>query len=60
VLTKQDMLDAIAELPENATFEDAVEKLYFLEMIDHGLADLDNGRWVTHEEARRRMAHWLQ
>ncbi len=60
MLTKQEMLDAIAELPDDATFEDAVDKLHLLDMVDQGLADLDNGRAVTHEEARRRMAHWLQ
>jgi hypothetical protein len=54
------MLDAIAELPDDATFDDAVEKLHLLEMIDQRLADLDSGRSVTHEEARRRMADWLQ
>jgi predicted transcriptional regulator len=54
------MLKAIAELPDDATFEDAVEKLHFLEMIDVGIADLDAGRMVTHDEAKRRMAHWLR
>jgi predicted transcriptional regulator len=60
MLTKEDMLKAIAELPDDATFEDAVEKLHLLEMIDSGIADIEAGRAVTHDEAKQRMAHWLR
>lgn len=46
---------AIEELPPNATFEDAIERLVFLAKIDAGLAELDTGRGVPHEEVKRRL-----
>ncbi len=45
----------VDELPPDATFEDAIERLVFLAKIDAGLADLDAGRTVPHEEVKRRL-----
>ena len=58
--TKQAMLKAIAELPEEANFEDALERLYLLYKMDKGIKQADAGELVTQDEARRRMAKWLQ
>jgi predicted transcriptional regulator len=46
---------AIEELPPDATFEDAIERLVFLAKIDAGLAELDAGKGVPHDEVRRRL-----
>ena len=57
---KQRMLKAIAELPDEANFEDALERLYLLYKIDRGIKQADAGELVTQDEARRRMARWLK
>ena len=51
---KQLALNAVQQLPEDATLEDAMERLFFLEKIERGLADVRAGRMVPHEEVRRR------
>ena len=58
--TKQAMLKAIAELPDEANFEDALERLYLLYKMDRGIKQADTGELVTQDEARRRMAKWLR
>ena len=55
---KQEMLKAIAELPEGANFEDALERLYLLYKIDQGIKQADAGELLSQDEARRRMAQW--
>jgi hypothetical protein len=57
--TKEQMLQAIRELPDEATVEDAMERLYLLYKIDRGIAQADAGQKVSQEEARTRMAQWL-
>ena len=57
--TKQQILHAMAELPEEANIEDAVERLHLLFKIERGLAQAEAGKTVTQEEARARMARWL-
>lgn len=46
---------AIDELPPDATFEDAIERLILLAKIDAGLAELDAGQGVPHEDVKRRL-----
>jgi predicted transcriptional regulator len=43
------------ELPPDATFEDAIERLVFLAKIDAGLAELDAGQGVPHDDVKRRL-----
>jgi predicted transcriptional regulator len=45
----------LEELPSDATFEDAIERLVFLAKIDAGLVELDAGQGVPHDEVKRRL-----
>ena len=51
---KQLALQAVQQLPEDATFEDIMERLYLLEKIERGRADIREGRVVAHEEVLKR------
>ena len=51
---KQLALQAVEQMPDDATFEDLMERLYFLEKIERGLADARAGRVVPHEEVIKR------
>ena len=51
---KERVLEAVRALPEDATVEDAMERLYFLAKVEEGLRQVDVGQTVDHEEARRR------
>ena len=58
--SKQEMLKAIAELPDEANVADALERLYLLYKIDKGIKQADAGELVTQDDARRQMAKWLE
>jgi predicted transcriptional regulator len=53
--TRERILEALESLPPDATFDDAIERLVFLAKIEAGLAELDAGKGVPHDEARRRL-----
>ena len=53
---KQKVVEAVQKLPEDATVEDAMERLYFLAKVERGLEQAKAGREVSHEEIRRRFA----
>jgi predicted transcriptional regulator len=59
MVTKQAMLDAIAQLPDNATVEDAMERLFILEGLERGIAQIEAGQVVTSEDAKKRLSKWL-
>lgn len=58
--TKQQILRAIEELPDDASIEDALERLYLLYKIEKGLRQADRGDLISQEDARQRMAKWLE
>jgi predicted transcriptional regulator len=49
------ILEALQDLPPDATFDDAIERLVFLAKIDAGLAELDDGKGIPHEEVKQRL-----
>jgi hypothetical protein len=57
---KEQVIKVIRELPEDATVEDAMERLYLLYKVDRGIAQADAGQKVSQAEARQRMARWLE
>jgi predicted transcriptional regulator len=52
---REQILDALQDLPTDATFDDAIERLVFLAKIEAGLAALDQGKGIPHEEVKRRL-----
>jgi predicted transcriptional regulator len=52
---KQRVLEAVQRLPDDATVEDAIERLCFVAKVQKGLSELDAGQGITHEEAKRRI-----
>lgn len=57
---KQQILQAIQQLPEDADFEQAMERLYLLFKVQRGLTQADAGRVVSQDEVERRVAEWLK
>lgn len=53
------VIDAIRQMPDDATVEDIIEALYVRQKIDAGLRDVAEGRVMSHEEAMKRLGKWL-
>ncbi|HEU4510036.1 MAG TPA: hypothetical protein VFR78_17510 [Pyrinomonadaceae bacterium] len=51
---KSEMIRAIQDLPDDATVEDAMERLYFLAKIERGLEEAREGDTISHEEIKAR------
>ena len=49
------ILEALRDLQVDATVDDAIERLVFLAKIDAGLAELDEGKGIPHEEVKQRL-----
>jgi len=57
--TKEQIIELVRAMPDNATLDDVLEKLYFKLQVDQGLAELDRGESIPHEEVERRLEKWL-
>jgi predicted transcriptional regulator len=58
MVTKPEVMKALEELPENATLQDAMDRLLVLHKIERGLQDIEAGRVVSDEELDRRIKNW--
>lgn len=56
---KSDALKLIESLPDDCTWDDIKYRVYLHDAIEAGLADVDAGRVVPADEAKRRLAEWL-
>lgn len=58
--TKEKVIQAVKDLPENASYEDAMERLFFLAKVERGIQQVDSGQTIPHNEVKQRMAKWLK
>ena len=54
------VIEAVRDLPDNASFEDAMQRLLFLAKIDRGIQQADAGQTIAHAQVREQMAKWLK
>ncbi len=60
MIEKEQAIKAIQDLPQNATIEDAMERLYLLYKIDRGIKQADEGNKISQDEAKKKMERWLK
>ena len=54
--SRDQILEALQDLPSDATFDDAIERLIFLAKIDAGLSEIDAGKGIAHDEVKRHLS----
>ncbi len=56
----QNVLEVIENLPDDSSYEDIMEKIYFMQKVEAGLKDVEEGRVIPHEEVKKRLTIWLK
>jgi len=61
---KEEIMDLIRKLPEDATIDDIMYHLYVKKKILSGTKELDQGKVIPHEQtmesAKKRLEQWLK
>lgn len=60
MLVKEKVLETILSLPEEFSLDELVERLILLEKVQIGLQQVEEGKIISHEEAKRKMNKWLK
>ena len=55
---KYQVLKAVEEMPPDVTFEEVMERLYFLYKVNRGLKQVDAGNTMSHAEAKKQIKTW--
>ena len=56
---KELVLEAIQELPDDASIDQIADRVEFMAAIQKGIDDIDRGDTVQHEEIKKQLATWL-
>jgi hypothetical protein len=57
--TKTELIEAIQQMPDEMTAAEVIEEMAFRLHLEEGLRDIEEGRVISDEEAKRRHAKWL-
>lgn len=57
---KYQVLKAVEEMPQDVTFEEVMERLYFLYKVNRGLQQVETGNTMSQAEAKKRIKTWQE
>jgi hypothetical protein len=57
--TKEAVLQAISELPEDASLEEILDVVILRLKVERGRQQIAAGQGLDHQEVRERLARWL-
>jgi len=57
---REKVIQAVQDLPDDASVEDAMERLLLLAKIERGILQADSGQTIAHTQVKERMAKWLK
>ena len=57
---KDEVIQMIERLPEDAGVADIMAELYFRMKVEYGLRELDEGKAIPHAVVRDRLKKWLK
>ena len=55
---KEEAINAITTLPDTATMEDIMYRLYVIDKIKRGIKAIENGESISLEELEREVESW--
>ncbi|MEI7879982.1 MAG: hypothetical protein WCI95_03810 [bacterium] len=58
--TKDRVLHAVQDLPDDSSIEDVMERLLFMAKVERGIKQADAGKTISHGQVREKMTKWLK
>ena len=60
MITKAQLINTLDNLPDNLTIDQVIEHIIFVEKVQKGLSDSNNGNVYSMEEAKQKLNQWLK
>jgi predicted transcriptional regulator len=58
-MTKKELMHKVVDqLPDEADWDEAIDRLLYIKGIERGLADVKAGKTISHEELLKRVETW--
>jgi hypothetical protein len=60
MLTKNNVIKTITQLPDNFSIDELVDKMILLDKIEKGIQDADKGKVIEDEALDKQIEEWLK
>ena len=58
IMTREKIVEAVNDLPSEFDLDELIERLIFVEKVERGLRQLEEGKTVAHETVREKVKQW--
>lgn len=58
-MQKSQLKELIEQMPDEISVGDLVAELHFREKLEKGFKQIDEGKEISHEEAKQKLSKWL-
>ena len=56
---KEDVIEMIENLSDEADYDEIMSEIYFRQKVDKSLKQIEEGKVITHDEAKKRISRKL-
>ena len=57
---KREILELIKKMPKKVSVDEILYEIFVQMKIEKGLKQLDEGKMMTHEQAKKKLSRWLR
>jgi hypothetical protein len=58
-IIKEEIIELINRLPDEADYDDIMAEIYFKQKVDKSLQQIEEGKVLDHEEAKKIISKWI-
>ena len=57
---KHEVVKLINSLPDEVGYDEIMAEIYFRQKVDKSLKQIEEGKVISHEEAKKRISKWIK
>ena len=57
---KQEVVRMVSNLPDEVGYDEIMSEIYFRQKVDKSLKQIEEGKVISHEEAKKRISKWIK
>ena len=57
---KHEVVRMVNNLPDEVGYDEIMAEIYFRQKVDRSLKQIEEGKVISHEEAKKRISKWIK
>jgi hypothetical protein len=60
MLTRSQIIDSVQKMPSKMTLDQFFDNMIFIDKVQKGLSDSQNGKTLNKDQAKKKLSKWLK